>query len=412
MTTDLLKIVLLLVLMHLSGNALSQQKIGFTIDDNKKSVEIPFEKFSNLIVVPIQINNSLTLKFILDTGAESAILTEKLFADVLGLEYVREIHLIAPGLVDSLKAYVATGVSMKLGGGISGTSLNMLVLDEDYLHLDKNLGDEIYGIIGYDLFSKFVTSIDYDNELITFYNNDKFKKKKAGDELPLPIINTKPFVSLTISQNEQLDTVNLMVDTGASHAILLDINHTHDVELPSKVIPTLLGQGLGGDIHGYLGRIDKAIMGDFGFDKVLVSLPQQGAYTKAIKRGALHGTIGGEILSRFNVTFDYLNEKLYLKKGKNYRDAFDTNMCGLLLGAVGPELDSLIVTGILEDSPAQRAGILKNDHVIQINHMHLSNSTLSEINGLLRKNPGYKLKIVIKRDNKRIKKVISLERLI
>ncbi|MEG0762174.1 MAG: peptide-binding protein, partial [Chryseobacterium sp.] len=41
------------------------------------------------------------------------------------------------------------------------------------------------------------------------------------------------------------------------------------------------------------------------------------------------GSLGGEILRRFTVVFDYPNQKLYLKKNGNYNDSFNFNMSGL-----------------------------------------------------------------------------------
>ncbi len=41
------------------------------------------------------------------------------------------------------------------------------------------------------------------------------------------------------------------------------------------------------------------------------------------------GSIGAEIMRRFSVVFDYQNQKLYLKKNRNFNDPFNFNMSGL-----------------------------------------------------------------------------------
>ena len=135
----LINFTLMLSAVTIANNGNGQNKIGFVMPSKTRKVEIPFDMYNNLIVIPVHINNTLTLKFILDTGAESAILTEKLFGDLLGLNYVRQININAPGERDSLQAFVATNVTMSLPGGITGRGMNMLVLKEDYLELNKNL---------------------------------------------------------------------------------------------------------------------------------------------------------------------------------------------------------------------------------------------------------------------------------
>lgn len=375
-------------------------------------VEMEFEEYSNLIVVPIKVNNLLTLKFILDTGAESTILTEKLFGDLLQLNYVREIHVQGPGLIDSLEAYVATGVSMSLPGGIRARGINMLVLKEDYLELNKNLGEEIYGIIGYDLFSRFVVRIDYDDHLIRIYDPQQFKPRRRDTEIPLHVKNTKPYLSMSLRQKQKTDSVTLMVDSGASHALLLDVNNTEEISMPDKVISTRLGQGLGGVIPGFMGRMTQCQIADFAFDDVLVSIPQEGAYLKAIKRGARHGTMGGDLLSRFSVTFDYPHEKLYLRKGGRYYDDFEYNMSGMIVNADGEELDSLFVTMVQKDSPAAEVDMRAGDLILRINGMNLENSSISDIHALLRRRDGMKIRVWLLRNGEKIKKVFRLKRMI
>lgn len=395
-----------------SYTASAQERIGFYMPDHLRYVEVKFEKYSNLIVIPITINNMMTLKFVLDTGAESAILTEKLFGDLLGMNYVREINIQAPGIMDSLRAYVATGVKMSIEGLIKAEGLNMLVLEENYLELDKNLGDEIYGVIGYDIFSRFVVSIDYDENIVRFYNKEKFKGKNQGMPVDMKVISTKPYVNMVVKQEDHLDTVRLMVDTGASHAVLLDVYNTDDIKLPEKVVPTLLGQGLGGEIPGFIGRLEQCQLSRYTFDNVLVSIPQEGAYVKAIKRGSRHGTIGGDLLTRFEVTLDYMNEKMYLRQGRLYKDAFEANMSGMTIGAHGDNLDSLIVVKVQKNTPAYRAGIKAGDYILKVNSMTRYNSSLSEINALLRRKSGLKVSVSFIRNGTKKKSHFRLKRLI
>ena len=70
------KIILLLLFIY--SNVSFAQRItedfdeprmlGFALPEGKDKVTIPFEVYNNLIVINIVLNNTLPLKFVLDTG--------------------------------------------------------------------------------------------------------------------------------------------------------------------------------------------------------------------------------------------------------------------------------------------------------------------------------------------------------
>jgi hypothetical protein len=64
-----------------------QMKFGFEMPEGEDRVEIPFEEYNNLVVIPVYINNLIKLKFVVDTGVDTPILTEETFARILGLHY-------------------------------------------------------------------------------------------------------------------------------------------------------------------------------------------------------------------------------------------------------------------------------------------------------------------------------------
>ena len=389
-----------------------QKEFGFKMPANKKKIEIPFQQHNNLIVIPITINRFLTLKFILDTGVETAILTEKLYADILDVNYIREITIAGPGIIDSVQAYVANRTTFSLPGGIIGKNMNLLVLKEDYLQLSENIGDDVHGIIGYDIFSRFVVEINYDDDLITLYNPERYKKSKRTVAVPLKIEGSKPFIETTIKQGDKKTSLDMMVDTGASHAALLDYQFVNGIDLPEKLIETRLGRGIAGDIPGYVGRMDSVKINSFAFDKVLVSAPFEGAYNKVIKRGSRVGTFGGDLLTRFEVTFDYKNEKIYLRKGDDYKKDFEYDMSGLTVNATGKNLDSLEVMNVDKGSPAFEADIRKGDLIHSINGKSLRTHKLSDIFYLLHSRDGKKIRVKVLRDGEKLKKKFYLKRVI
>src|SRR5690606_2490386 len=182
----------------------------------RKKVEIPIEIYNNLVVVPVVLNGTLPLKFILDTGVRTAILTQKSFSDILNLAYSRKYSITGPGGQKMVDAYVTNNVSLTLPG-VEGRGHALLVLDQDYLELRNYLGTDVHGILGYELFSRFIVKVDYDKKLLTLVVPQRFKERRRYEAIPIKIEDTKPYVttSLVLANGTQL-TGKLLVDSGAS----------------------------------------------------------------------------------------------------------------------------------------------------------------------------------------------------
>ena len=109
--------VFLLVLMQwLLLSPANAQTIGFDIMDGKNKVTIPFESYNNLIVIPVILNHRMPLRFVVDTGVRTSILTDRTFTDILNISYNRKIPLVGADGDREIIAYVANGVSLKLPG--------------------------------------------------------------------------------------------------------------------------------------------------------------------------------------------------------------------------------------------------------------------------------------------------------
>src|SRR5687768_15162471 len=185
----------------LSVTNLQGQHLGFRLTNGKKRVQIPIEVYNNLVVVPVVLNGALPLKFILDTGVRTSILTQKTFSDILNLHYSRKYSISGPGGDKLVDAYVTNNVSLDLPG-VSGKGHAMLVLAEDYLELRNYLGTDVHGILGYELFSRFIVMIDYRNKRLTLMNPSGFKRKKGYEKISISVEDTKPYFTTQIVLND------------------------------------------------------------------------------------------------------------------------------------------------------------------------------------------------------------------
>ena len=112
--------------------------------------------------------------------------------------------------------------------GVSGKGHAMLVLAEDYLELRNYLGTDVHGILGYELFSRFIIEIDYQKKLLTLMTPERFRKRAKFQAIPMVIQDTKPYIIVPlVLQNGTSIEAKLLVDSGASHGLMLETSSDH-----------------------------------------------------------------------------------------------------------------------------------------------------------------------------------------
>jgi hypothetical protein len=390
----------------------AQQVLGFALQEGRTKVRIPIEVNNNLIIIPVVINGQLPLKFILDTGVRTAILTEKVFSDILNLTYSRKYTVAGPGGQKFVNAYVTNNVSLDLPPGVHGEGHALLVLEEDYLELRNYLGADVQGILGYELFSRFIVTIDYEKKELVLTRPEKFKRKKSMQQLKISVEDTKPYIVTRVDTNDSTSVkVKLLIDSGASHGLILEPDSNDTLRVPPLYVNSIIGRGLGGVITGKIGRISAVDLGKYDVKNVIANFPDPNSYmdtlktSRSIKR---NGAIGGEILSRFDVTFDFPSEYIYLRKNSQFKKKFFYNMSGLTLKAKGSRLQHFEITDVREKSPAEEAGILPGDLVITINGLLTSALDLNQLNAFFNLRPGKKIVLELDRDGARMKKEFKL----
>jgi predicted aspartyl protease len=387
----------------------SGQNLGFSISDGKQQVDIPIQVVNNLIVVPVILNETLPLKFIVDTGVRTAILTQKAFSDILHLEYSRKYSISGAGGEKVIDAYVTNNVSLRLPG-VEGRGHAMLVLEEDYLELRNYLGTDVHGILGYELFSRFIVKFDYQKKIMTLMTPGKFRAGRKFSAIPIRIQDTKPYLlaPISIDQGHALNA-KLLVDTGASHGLMLEPESDSRIRLPEKTVRGTIGRGLGGPISGQIGRIESIELGGRILRNVLVNFPDSDSYfadSLFLERVDRNGTLGGEILSRFHVIFNFPQEKIFLKPNSEFNKDFYFNLSGVSVRAIGSSLTAFEVAEVRPASSGERAGVLPGDKLVAINNIPTMEMKLHQINALFNSKPGRKLKLEINRGGE--KKIIEL----
>lgn len=389
---------------------------GFALVGNHNRTVIPFEFRSNLIIVSVRVNDSDTMRFIIDTGVSYTILTNvKRMTRTLG-PVVRRIELSGVGKGKSVTASVSIKNTVRLKG-LLASNHTLVVLNEDLMRLSESAGLCIDGILGYELFANLIVTIDFQTREITVIRPRTYRyRPRKGDRIPLAIEGRKAYTqALSVFNGTAFVPLRVLLDTGAGQALLLDqFQQTVPVPLPDKVMRVDLGWGINGLISGSLGRLSRVRLGHTELTDVLASFPDSSTYNlKMASLPARQGSIGCELLRRFRVTFNYPDQYIVLKPIKRLlREPFDHDMSGLDLRAQGLDFRDYVVDQVLDNSPADQAGLQPGDELLFVNNCPSRTLSLGTINRLLRAGAGKPITLQIRRQNQLYRIDFVLKRLI
>jgi len=423
----------ILSLLLLGAIVLNAQ--GKFILKEKSSNRIDFEFISNLIIIPIEVNG-VELSFVLDTGVSKPILFNLSDKDSLDFKNAKTFYLHGLGAEGKLKALRSTENKFKIGNAISDNQ-DLFVVFDDAINFTPRIGYLVHGIIGYDVFKDFVVEINYTGKYIKLHKTDDFEPKtsKKWRTLPMTIHGKKPFVDTkVVIDSEEID-VKLLIDTGSSDALWLfeDIDKNIVVRPDIKFVD-YLGQGLSGSIYGDRSKVENFTISDFNLPKANVAFPDSLSIDKTKIYKKRNGSLGGDILKRFNMFFDYTNQKLYLRKNSFFKDPFTYNNSGIILEHNGsmfikeeirmPFYDNysnnnnnsvqinFSINYIMKLKPAYKivelrkssnaylSGLRVGDILININGKHAYDYKLPEINRIFHGKTGKQIRLRVERDGK------------
>lgn len=392
------------------GNA---QPVDLMIRRGVKKVEIPFEYENNFMIVSVMFNDVFPLKFIFDTGAEHTILTQREITDLLQINYDRRFTIIGSDLSTELYAYLARGIKLNISNMIA-LNRSILVLEEDYFRFEEYGGIKVQGIIGADLFRRFVVKINYRRKVITLYEPDSFRPPDGKfEEFPLEIERNKPYlIANTALTSDTTIQAKYLLDTGASISLLLYTNSHPAFDLPERYIRSKIGMGLGGFLQGFLGRVEQIDIGNQQLNGVITNFQDLAENVDTNFTNNRNGIIGNQILSRFEIIIDYIHSKIYLRAEKVVRQKFQYDRSGLVLAASGTSLNVFTVVDLITDSPATEADIRIGDEIKKINGVSTNFMRLVDITRRLQNKTGKTIRLVIKRGEERINKKFQLKELI
>ncbi|MDP4238946.1 MAG: aspartyl protease family protein [Bacteroidota bacterium] len=368
----------------------------------KKIESIPFEVVGSYVIIKARINNSSVLNLILDSGIRNTIITELMPGDNISLNYSDVKELMGLGGGEHLEAYTSDYNTLKIGK-LELHNKTVYVLKNDVFNLSKHTGTIINGLIGVDFFQDYILQIDYTQHRLRFYEPNTLDLPKGYGMLPMTIEAQKMFVELSVLQSDSTrKQVKMMIDTGAELNAWFQTSTNQSVHVPSKWIQGVIGQGLNGIITGKYGHIPQIWFGDFCLKNPIVSFPDSTTITGILATSKRDGTIGSQLLSRFNMYIDYRQRKFYFKPNGDFNKRYFYNVAGIEIIQITPYLSLSEVLDVWANSPASRAGVKPGDQIIEINGTKAFEYKVSEIRMIFETPSKRPLKLTLLRGGKEI----------
>jgi C-terminal processing protease CtpA/Prc len=153
-------------------------------------------------------------------------------------------------------------------------------------------------------------------------------------------------------------------------------------------------------------------IGPFAFQDMVTSfqdIPDSLQWPVSVSR---NGLIGNELLSRFDVWLDYVDERLYVRPVRKWQEAFRYDRSGLVLVAGGENLREMVISHVVEGSPAAHAGLQWGDRLVSVNGVPARWRSMASVTKVLRKWIGKRIKLVVERNGQRLRTEFRLEKLI
>ena len=170
-----------------------------------------------------------------------------------------------------------------------------------------------------------------------------------------------------------------------------------------------IGWGVGGGVEGRLARGGRLTLGAIAIDGPVLRLPSgDGGGVMAMRDVA--GDVGGEILSRFDVTFDYARQRVLLVPNDAHGTPFAADRSGLWINRRGGDV---VVQAVMADGPASAAGLRVGDVLCEIDGEPTASVPLDTLRRRLREWPAGKMAMLrIARDGASLAAALQLRDLI
>jgi predicted aspartyl protease len=361
---------------------LDVERIAFA--NGATATRVPFELINNHIYIHASVDGQ-PVRVIVDTGGLNMLTPSA--AKRLGI--ATQGKMAATGAGDA-KVDLAFGRGKQLAVA-DVTLADPMFFVVDIGRLNEIEGEDVDGLVGYELFSRLAVRIDYHAHELTLTAPKAFAPPPGATAVPFVMSDRTPIVQGSIDGIPG----RFWIDTGSRVSLTTMAKFTRDHDLVAKYKPafeTVTGWGVGGATRSSPVRFHEVKLGDVSVREVVGDLfvGDKGSFADPDSAG----NVGGGILHRFVVTFDYGAKRMYLEpaKGAEAREVYDRG--GMFLRRDG---DALSVISVVPRGPAEAAGVRTDDRITTIDGAPVRSKSLAAWRTRLRDAPGTKIRLHVER---------------
>lgn len=352
------------------------------------------ELFDRIVYLPVRVNGAGPFSFVLDTGAGALSALDQAVADSLGVR--SELMARGGGAGEDV---VDINRADSLALSMDGLSFEPRTVMAIPIHrMDPHWGKRKDGLVGGDLLSALVTRIDYEHSALAFHDARSYEYKGPGEVIPLQIYGNHIFASASVLLHGKEEAIEalLMVDTGVRITTFNNpFSRAHGLaDRSPDTVQGVTGYGLGGVSRGIVGRVRGIRIGSILIENPVTTFSTD--ESGALADSNFDGIIGADILSRFNVVFDYARQRMHLEKNLLFAEPSEYDMSGLRFIMEGKRFEVLKVFSVFDDSPAAAAGIAPGDIVTTIDGRDASTFTRESLRRYLERE-GAEVRLTIRR---------------
>jgi len=326
----------------------------FSLAGGKSSTAVPFELLNNHIYLEVKLNGKGPFRMLCDTGG----------ANIITPTLARELNLKSEGAFEgrgvgekSEDVGVVKMQSLTVGDATLANQVFAVFSMETFSEVE---GVHINGLIGYEVFRRFVAKVDYEHHVITLTLPSAFTYKGQGTVVPFQFNAHIPQVDGALDGIEG----KFDIDTGsrASLTVMGPFAEKHELAAHyGAKLEAVTGWGVGGAARGLVTRAKVLRLGKVEVHSPVteLSLQKKGAFINPY----VAGNVGAGVLKRFNITFDYAHQQLIFEPNANYDkpDVFDRS--GMWLNVSGSTFE---VMDVIAGGPAAAAGLKVGDKILAI----------------------------------------------
>ena len=326
----------------------------FAIAGGRTSTTVPFTLANGHIYLQVRLDGKGPFLFLCDTGGANIVTPE--VAKSLGLASAGAIQ--GRGVGEKSEDVGLTKVRKLEVGDASLTDQVFAVSPMG--GLAEAEGVTAQGLIGYEVFKRFVVEIDYERGRLTLVLPDVFTYKGSGTAVPFKFNDRIPQVE------GEIDGIpgKFDIDTGsrASLTILAPFAAKHNLkERYGAKVEAVTGWGVGGSTRGLITRTGVLKLGGVEVKGPVteLSLQTKGAFVDPY----VAGNVGAGVLQRFNLVFDYGRGRIIFERNANDArpDLYDRSGMWLNLSKGVFQVIDVVAGG-----PASAEGLKKGDEILSI----------------------------------------------